>query len=224
MKRTILAAATALLFAGAAQAAVTEFIIYKQENFRGPSQTVKGEVNNLEGGFAREGSSLIVRGGNWEVCTEHHFRGNCYVLGPGEYPSLGQGLGDRIVAVRFVGNQKAATVDTRNWREAKRDERGDDRRDERRHEERRHARNDGTIDLYGRQDFRGRSLRLDNNERDLARHEFGNRASSVIVHEGVWELCTEPGYRGRCRVFEPGRYESLGRRLEDRISSVRRVR
>ena len=222
MKRTILAAATALLFAGAAQAAVTEFVIYKQENFKGASQTVKGEVNNLEGGFAREGSSLIVRGGNWEVCTEHHFKGRCYIIGAGEYPTLGPELGDRIVAVRFVGNNKVATVDTRNWRDAKRDEGRQERR-EGRGQDRWGQRTDGAIDMYARQDFRGRSLRLEDNERDLSRRDFDGRTSSVIVHEGTWELCTEPGFGGRCQTFRPGEYRYLAG-MNERVTSARQVR
>ena len=216
MKRTALCAALALAL-GTAHAATTEFVIYKGNNFKGPSHVVKGEVNNLEGGFASAASSLIVRGGNWEVCTEHHFRGNCYVLGPGEYPSLDPALHQRIVSVRFVANRKAATygvpgdrrdgLEGREWREARRDEgpRG------------------GAIDLYGRQDFRGRSLRLEKNERDLAREGFDGRASSAIVHEGVWELCSEPGYAGRCERFRPGEYRYLAG-LDDRVSSARQVR
>src|SRR5216110_2981124 len=70
MRRQAIVAALALLAAGAAQAAVTEFIIYKQPDFKGPSQVVKGEVNILENGFAREGESLVVHGGYWEACTE----------------------------------------------------------------------------------------------------------------------------------------------------------
>ena len=86
MKRKALFAALAVLAAaGPAQAATTEFVLYKGADFKGPSQVVKGEVNNLEGGFARAASSLKVRGGNWEVCTDHHFAGDCYVLAPGEY-------------------------------------------------------------------------------------------------------------------------------------------
>ena len=116
-------------------------------------------------------------------------------------------------------------MDTRNWRDAKREGRDDgrdDRRDGRRDD--RHAgRADGSIDLYGRQDFRGRSLRLENNERDLARQEFGDRASSVIVHEGTWELCTEPGYGGRCQTYRPGQYRYLAG-LDERVSSARQVR
>ena len=84
MKRTTLVAAVAALVAGAAQAGDTEVIIYKQPNFRGQSHVVNGEVANLEGGFAREGSSLVVKGGYWEVCDQDHFRGTCHVLEPGQ--------------------------------------------------------------------------------------------------------------------------------------------
>ena len=219
MKRNALIAAVALAFAGAAQAAVTELVIYKQTDFRGASQTIKGEVANLEGGFAREGSSLIVKGGNWEVCTGDHFKGRCAVLAAGEYPNLGPELGDRIVSVRFVPN-KTATVHARGERYADRGDRdrGDrwDRRDGRRDA-------GGAIDIYGRQDFRGRSIRLDRNERNLAEQNFDGRASSLIVHEGTWELCTEPGFGGQCQTYRPGEYRYLAG-LDDRVSSVRQVR
>ena len=46
MKRTAIAAAVAELLAGTAQAASTEFILYKGQNFSGPSQVIKGEVAN----------------------------------------------------------------------------------------------------------------------------------------------------------------------------------
>src|SRR5688572_20370725 len=141
MKRNALLAAVALLFAGAAQAAVTEFVIFKQNNFRGPSQTVKGEVNVLEGGFAREGASLRVKGGYWEACTGHHFQGDCRVFAPGDYPSLEPAWHQRITSVRFLG------TDPKHARKEARENEREDRR-----EARREAR--GTVDLYGGQDFR----------------------------------------------------------------------
>jgi len=207
MKRNALLAALALAFAGASQAAVTEFVIFKQANFKGASHTVKGEVNNLEGGFARAGESLIVRGGSWEACTGDHFKGNCRVFGPGEYPSLDPGFNKGITSVRFLGDKVA-----------KRDDR-DEHRGQR--EERHHAR--GSVDLYGGQDFRGRSVRLERNESDLAKQGFDGRASSLVVHDGAWELCSEPGFAGRCQVFRPGEYRYLAG-LDDRVSSIRQVR
>ena len=225
MMRTALAAAVAVLIAGTAQADTTEFIVFKQNNFRGPSQTIKGQVENLPGGgFGREVSSLIVRGGYWEVCSRDHFKGDCYVLGPGEYPSLSPALHDRVVAIRFLGVDKkhAARVAKEERREAK-EERRDDRREarEQRREDRREARQQGAIDLYGRPDFRGRAVRVEANMPTLG--EFDGRASSVIIHEGRWQLCSEPGFEGRCEVFEPGRYPALAG-LNDRVSSLRQVR
>ena len=242
MKRTAIAAAVAVLLAGTAHAASTEFILYKGQNFSGPSQVIKGEVANLEGGFAREGSSAVVRGGNWEICTQDHFRGDCYIIAPGEYPDLGR-LHDKIVAVRFVGNDKVAHFDARDERkslrqelkEAKREAREDirearrDLRDAIRGEDRRDRDGwrdsyaAGTIDLYGQPGFRGRSLRIDDNTRDLADYRFDGRASSAVVHSGTWQLCTEPRYEGRCEVLRPGEYPQLAM-LDDRVSSLRQVR
>lgn len=221
MKRKALVAAAALLLAGAAQAATTELVIYKQPGFRGESHVVKGEVANLEGGFARAGASLMVRGGYWEVCTDDHFRGECRVLAPGDYPSLGGALDRRIVSVRFAG------TDARVASGKVLVQPGDVQR-EARYEPReapRHGRwrlAEGSVDLYGQPDFRGRSVRIEGSEHDLAERRFDGRASSMVVHEGRWQLCTEPGFEGNCRTFGPGEYAYLGR-LDDRVASLRPV-
>ena len=240
MKRTVLAAAVAALVAGTAQAATTELVIYKLQNFKGDAHVVKGVVNNLEGGFAKDASSLVVKGGFWEVCNEHHFQGDCRVLAPGEYPRLDYVLDDRIVSVRFLGTDRkhAARVvpmqlvepkeerrEARNEvREERREARADfreDRRDAR--QEYRERRSSAAVDLYGQPDFRGRSVRIDNTMADLAETRFDGRASSLIVHDGLWQVCTEPGFRGRCETLRPGEYRELAG-LDDRISSIRQLR
>src|SRR4051812_40422504 len=100
LKRKLVAAAIAALGAAAAQAATTELVLYKSDHFRGPAQSIKGEVNNLENGMGHEASSMVVRGGAWQVCTGDHFSGRCKVVREGEYPTLGW-LNDRIVSVKF---------------------------------------------------------------------------------------------------------------------------
>ena len=226
----MIAAATAALFAAGAHAATTEFIIYKLQNFQGDAQTVKGEVNVLEGGFAKDASSLRVRGGYWEVCNQDHFKGDCRVLAAGDYPKLDYVLDDRIVSVRYLGTdaklqQRVAKIErvegrpeTIRERQARYESRGDSRytqRDERR--------NMGAIDLYGQPEFRGRSVRIEDTVDDLADRRFDGRASSVVVHEGTWQLCSEPGFRGQCATLKPGEYRQLAG-LDDRVSSLRQLR
>lgn len=212
----IIVAAVAALVAGAAQAADTEFIIYKGANFRGANEVVNGEVANLERGFAGEGSSLVVKGGYWEVCNDDHFKGECRVLAAGQYPRLGPAWNNRIVSVRFLGtDQKLAQRVWREERVAARDERREERRDGRRDR--------GEIELYNGQDFRGQSVRVDQDVRDLAQLSFDRRASSVVVREGTWQLCSEPRFEGRCNTYRPGDYRYLAG-MDDRASSVRQIR
>lgn len=223
MKRITLVAAVAALAAGAAQAGDTEIIVYKEAHFRGPSHVVNGEVANLEGGFARDASSLEVKGGYWEVCDQDHFKGNCYVLEPGKYPRLDSALNERIVSVRFLGNdQKLArrAYHGEEFRTARRAESREERWDRRDRRERVAAQ--GAIDLYGRPNFRGRSVRVEDSAPDLWEQRFDGRASSAIVREGTWQLCSQPGYSGSCLVMGPGEYPRLAG-LDDRVSSIRQV-
>ena len=229
VKPTILAAALAVLFAGTVEAATTEFIIYKDANFQGASQTVKGEVNVLEGGFASQASSLKVLGGYWYVCNQDHFAGDCRVLEAGDYPRLPAGLDNRIVSVKFLGSDPkvaqgkqvlrasdvvVAQAQPQYQQRGRRDFRSIDRSQGYR---------EGAIELYGRPDFRGRSVLIERSQQDLADLNFDGRASSAIVREGTWQLCTEPGFEGRCRIYRPGEYQQLAE-LDDRVSSIRRMR
>ena len=53
---------------------------------------------------------------------------------------------------------------------------------------------------------------------------FNDRAASVVVLRGRWEVCEDEQFRGRCMILRPGRYDSLeGMGMTDRISSVRMV-
>jgi hypothetical protein len=64
----------------------------------------------------------------------------------------------------------------------------------------------GTIQLFGRPGFAAASLVLEGDAASLARSDFDDRASSIVVTRGTWELCSEPDFRGDCRTYPPGRY------------------
>jgi uncharacterized protein YcfJ len=80
------------------------------------------------------------------------------------------------------------------------------------------------VTFYEREGFRGRAFATDRPVDNIRRYGFNDRASSVIVEHGRWEVCEDRGFRGRCALLREGSYDSLRRMgLNNRISSVRPV-
>lgn len=81
------------------------------------------------------------------------------------------------------------------------------------------------ITFYEHDGWHGRAFTANQQVRDFARNGFNDRASSVVVDRGLWEVCTDANFRGQCMVLRHGSYESLsGMGINDRISSVRPVK
>jgi len=80
------------------------------------------------------------------------------------------------------------------------------------------------ITFYEHDGYRGNVFTTDQAERNFANRGFNDRASSVVVERGRWEVCENESYGGSCRVLRRGSYDSLrAMGLNDRISSVRRM-
>ena len=78
------------------------------------------------------------------------------------------------------------------------------------------------ITFYEHDGWRGRTFTANEEVRDFRRIGFNDRASSVVVDRGEWEVCDDAGFGGKCMVLRTGSYESLrGMGMNDRISSVR---
>jgi hypothetical protein len=197
--RTLTGAALLLgsLVAGAAGAA--EITLYERTNFGGGQISVRGLAPNITThGFNDRASSLVVHSGRWQVCTDADFRGHCAELGPGEYATLDRAFDNRISSAREVGTYGP----TGGERDA------------------RH----GIVKFFAQPSFGGRSLDLQDDTADFRQRRYNDRAASLIVAEGVWEVCTDAGYAGECRRYGPGRYADLGHGMDGRISSARVVR
>jgi uncharacterized protein YcfJ len=80
------------------------------------------------------------------------------------------------------------------------------------------------ITLYEHDGWRGRAVTSNEAVRDFSHFGFNDRASSVVVAHGQWEVCDAADFRGHCVVLRHGSYESLrGMGMNDRISSMRPV-
>ncbi|MBV7536095.1 beta/gamma crystallin family protein [Duganella sp. sic0402] len=211
MKTTMLLSGATLL---AASVHAGEVTLYTDDNFGGRSVTVRGATPDLvQQGFNDRASSVIVRSGTWELCEHAGFQGHCITLQRGEYRKL-EGFNDVISSAREVGDRGGRDDRGPGWR-GDRDDRGGGggggygRRE--------------PIVLFAQANFGGRRAELPGDVRKLDDYDFNDRAGSVIVNEGRWELCEHANFGGRCIVLNPGRYEYLDD-MNNRISSVRRLR
>jgi len=82
------------------------------------------------------------------------------------------------------------------------------------------ARGDAVV--YSGGGFSGRSLELRDDTANFEPLGFNDRAASLRVKRGTWELCDDSFYRGSCRVYGPGDYRDLGGQAS-RVSSARLV-
>ncbi len=84
--------------------AMAQITLYEHDGWRGRAFSTNGQVNNLSrSGFNDLASSVVIDGGQWEVCDDRGFGGRCMVLRRGSYESLGSmGMNDRISSLRPI--------------------------------------------------------------------------------------------------------------------------
>jgi hypothetical protein len=80
------------------------------------------------------------------------------------------------------------------------------------------------ITLYEHEAYGGQPLTTRSEIDNLVNYGFNDRASSIIVTSGRWEVCEHANFGGQCVYLRPGQYPSLASmHLNDMPSSVRRV-
>jgi uncharacterized protein YcfJ len=78
------------------------------------------------------------------------------------------------------------------------------------------------ISFYEGEGFRGRVFSARGEVANLDRTGFNDRAMSVVVERGAWQICDDAYFRGHCEILRRGSYDSLAMMgMNNRISSVR---
>jgi hypothetical protein len=190
--------AAALAAVAASSALAQPITLFEHENFNGRRFVSGDSVPSLQSSdFNDRASSAVVRTGRWQLCSDAYFRGQCAMLGPGEYPSLrAMGMNDRVSSIREVGwrGEGNAPPPPRPSGPA--------------------------ITLYAGPNLTGRPFNMDEGNDNLANSSFNDRAASAEVRYGTWLLCADARFQGRCQEFRPGRYADLGP-LTGNVSSAR---
>ena len=184
----------ALGLAAAFPAAGADIVFYEHGGFRGRSFVADQSISNFANiGFNDRASSVIIRSGTWQLCSDAFFRGRCVTLAPGEYPTLrSMALESQISSAReleWLGGGGGA------------------------------SRPGGRAELFSGNRFEGSVFIVNGGVTNLP-NDFNDRAQSMIVYDGYWEVCEDIDYRGACQTYGPGRHASLGG-MSNRISSLR---
>jgi len=80
------------------------------------------------------------------------------------------------------------------------------------------------VTFYEGEGFRGRTFAAGQAVSNFDRTGFNDKASSVVVDRGRWEVCEHARFEGRCVILRRGSYDSLrAMGMDNRISSVRPV-
>ncbi len=163
MRRLARTLACAALAGAAGAAAAQDILFFEGYDFNGRRYGASYSVSNMSDvGFNDRASSVVIRSGSWQLCTDAYFKGRCVTL---------QGR--------------------------------------------------GAVTLYEDYNFGGRSYGVNGPAENLGRTDFNDRARSMVVQGGVWEVCRDEGYRG-CQTFGPGEVANLGY-LAGQVSSLRPV-
>jgi hypothetical protein len=80
----------------------------------------------------------------------------------------------------------------------------------------------GELTLFTDSNFRGARITIERDAYNLNDMGFNDRASSMVIRSGVWQVCEDRDFGGYCAEFGPGEYRDLPR-FNDRISSVRDI-
>jgi hypothetical protein len=188
-----------LLAAFAATSAAQEIVLYQSENLRGPEFRARESVSDLARvGFNDRASSVAVRGGSWQLCSESFYRGQCVTLGPGNYSSLGaMGLHNAVSSLREVGWNGGGGGGGGGGGPV-----------------------GGSIVLFDSPGMTGRSYTLNGPMRNFEGTGFNDRAASAIINSGTWQLCADADFQSSCEVLGPGQWPNLGS-VTGRVSSAR---
>lgn len=75
--------------------------------------------------------------------------------------------------------------------------------------------------LHADAGFSGQAVQINGAEADLSRIGFNDKASSITIGGGAWQVCTDANFRGRCEIIDASTSRLNTYRLNDNISSLR---
>jgi hypothetical protein len=144
--------------------------VFENPNFRGGSATFRDDVRDFKRFGLNDRASSLRIGPNeqWEVCEHANYRGRCVVVSGSERNLNRSGWNDRISSARRVYGGAVEPVPDRPVQ----------------------------VVLYRQPGYRGRSYTIESASPSLP--GLISQSRSMRVVGGLWQLCDDTGFRGRC--------------------------
>jgi hypothetical protein len=179
--------------------------VYEHPDFRGTSVSFRDSIPDLrEHGLNDRITSLELDGNQaWEVCRDVFFAGGCRVFAGSIDDLRAEGWNDRISSLRPAGIARGG----RGGVLGNRDRRG------------RGNSSQARLVLYDRPNYRGDGRDVLNGSSNLG--SIGDRARSVEVYGGTWELCEGAFRNARCVTVSESVPDLRRIGLRNGVSSVR---
>jgi hypothetical protein len=177
--------------------------VFAERSYRGAGATFLGETADLRNYQLNDKvSSLAIPSGEvWEVCQDINYGNRCVVFSS-SVPDLATiGWNDRISSLRpvrggFEGQGWGGIFSFPGISQR--------------------------LVMFDRTDYRGASRAVTSEALDLGSF-FGNRAGSVEILGGTWELCDSAAAHGRCVTLSENAPDLSHIGLSGRVTSVRPI-
>jgi hypothetical protein len=201
-----------------------DLVIWEDSGFRGDGLGVDRDIASLKSNdFDDIASSLEIRSGKWEVCSDPYFTGRCMTFDANQTGLGLNGLNDNISSVRRVDRKSGSGSDRPDRNGDTNRNRDRDRKKERdREESYQKAMRDADVILFEHGKFKGRAVPVSVNMANLSITGLNDETSSIEIRKGSWEVCEHPDYGGKCAVITASTPSLGALRLNDNISSIRR--
>jgi hypothetical protein len=189
--------------------------LFSDANFHGPNANFRIDVPDLRkyNMNDRVDGLQIARGETWEVCVDINYGGRCQVFSGDEGDLNRLGWGGLISSFRKVQAQA--------YGQGRGQDNGGRGYGYGRGETQPYPPVRNRLVLYDAVWFGGRSLAV--MDMTPALRGYGNRARSVKVYGGAWELCDGDQFRGHCATVTDSVPDLARIGLQYRISSARPV-
>jgi hypothetical protein len=77
--------------------------------------------------------------------------------------------------------------------------------------------------IFAKPGFQGHSFYADHEVRKLSTKDMDDKVSSIRVLSGVWQVCKDDNFEGRCEIVDRSMPDTRVINMDDKISSIRPV-